>query len=238
VTTEGQQGEVVTENGSKSVSGEIRKNPLLGMDFVFVSGGWFEMDDTSVGGRNEESSVYRVYVDGFWMGKFVVTQGQWEKLMDHNPSLYKKGNDYPVDHVNWKDVQEFIHRLNQKTEMGFRLPMEEEWEYAARNGGGRERWAGTDNESELLEYAWYVINSGGETHPVGQKKPNGLGLHDMSGNVWEWVQEDFGVSGQGKVVRGGSWSDSPSQLMTSFRTSVAPDGGISFIGFRLVLPVK
>jgi formylglycine-generating enzyme required for sulfatase activity len=158
--------------------------------------------------------------------------------MDHNPSVYKKGNDYPVEHVTWKDVQEFILRLNQKTQLDFRLPTEEEWEYSARNRGERERWAGTDNESELLEYAWYVINSEGETHPVGQKKPNGLGLYDMSGNVWEWVQNDFGVLGQGKVVRGGSWSDSPSHLMTSFQTCVAPDGGISFIGFRLVLPVK
>jgi formylglycine-generating enzyme required for sulfatase activity len=208
------------------------------MEFVFVSGGWFEMEGPSVEGQNGESSGYRVYVGGFWMGKFVVTQGQWDKLMDYNPSVYKKGNGYPVEHVNNKDVQEFILRLNQKTQLDFRLPTGEEWEYAARDRGQRQRWAGTDNESELLEYAWYVLNSGGETHPAGQKKPNGLGLYDMSGNVWEWVQKDFGVPGQGKVVRGGSCSDSPSHLMTSCRTCVAPDEGVSFIGFRLVLPVK
>jgi formylglycine-generating enzyme required for sulfatase activity len=237
-TTDRQQNELVSENDPQRVLREIWKSPLLGMEFVFVSGGWFEMEDTSVGGRDGESSVYRVYVDGFWMGKFVVTQGQWEKLMNQNPSVYKKGRDYPVEHVNWIDVQEFIRRLNQKTEMGFRLPTDEEWEYAARSGGKSERWAGTDNESELSDYAWYIVNSGGETHPVGQKNPNGLGLYDMSGNVREWVQKDCGVLEQEKVVRGGSWSDRPSHLMTSFRTPLAPDGGINFVGFRLVLTAK
>src|SRR4030042_5402881 len=140
------------------------------MEFVFVSGGWFEMDDTLGDQNKKERSVYRIYLDGFWIGKFAVTQGQWEKLMGYNPSEYKKGNDYPVEHVSWNDVQEFVVRLNQKTQLNFRLPTEEEWEYAARGGGKKEKWAGTDEESELTEYGWYGINSGGETHPVGQKR--------------------------------------------------------------------
>ena len=236
--TEKQQKELSTETDSKMVSREIWKDPFLGMEFVFVSGGWFEMDDTLGDQNKKERSVYRIYLDGFWIGKFAVTQGQWEKLMGYNPSEYKKGNDYPVEHVSWNDVQEFVVRLNQKTQLNFRLPTEEEWEYAARGGGKKEKWAGTDEESELTEYGWYGINSGGETHPVGQKRPNRLGLYDMGGNVWEWVQKDYGVVEQGKVIRGGSWCDSPTFLRTSTRACIASDDRVRFVGFRLVLPIK
>ena len=236
--TESQQDKLTAENDFKLVPGEIWKDPLLGMEFAFVNGGWFEMDDILEDVNHEERSAYRVYVEGFWMGKFVVTQGQWEKLLGNNPSVYKKGNDYPVEHVSWDDAREFIFGLNQKTAMSFRLPTEEEWEYAARSEGKKERWAGTDNESELTEYAWYGINSGGGTHPVGQKRPNGLGLYDMSGNVWEWVQKDYGVVEQEKVIRGGSWSDPPTALRTSGRTCIAPNDKVIFTGFRLVLPIK
>jgi formylglycine-generating enzyme required for sulfatase activity len=208
------------------------------MDFVFVSGGWFETDDTLGDRDKKERSVYRVYVDGFWMGKFEVTQGQWEKLMGHNPSVCKKGIDYPVEHASWNDVQAFILRLNQKTRLSFRLPTEEEWEYAARDGGKKQKWPGTDNESELTEYGWYDINSGGETHPVGQKKPNALGLYDMSGNVWEWVQKDYAVIEGENVIRGGSWRDPPTSLRTSNRGSIETDERVRFVGFRLVLTIK
>jgi formylglycine-generating enzyme required for sulfatase activity len=237
-TAEKLQDELVTGRDSKMVPGEIWKDPFLGMEFVFASGGWFEMDDVLDGGEDQKRSVYKVYVDGFWLGRFVVTQGQWEKLMGHNPSVYKKGTDYPVEHVSWEDVQEFILRLNQKTGMNFRLPTEEEWEYAARTGGKKENWAGADNESELTEYAWYGINSGGEPHPVGRKNPNDLGSYDMSGDVWEWVQKDYGVIEQAKVVRGGSGSDPPIFLRTANRASIATDDRVRFVGFRLVLPVK
>ena len=237
-TTEKQQDELVTGRDSKMVSGEIWKDPFLGMEFVFTSGGWFEMDDALDDGDDQKRSVYKVYVDGFWLGRFVVTQGQWEKLMGHNPSFYKEGMDYPVEHVSWEDVQEFILRLNQKTGMNFRLPTEEEWEYAAKTGGKKEKGAGTDNESELTEYAWYGINSGGEPHPVGQKNPNDLGSYDMSGDVWEWVQKDYGVIEEAKVVRGGSWSDPPTFLRTPNRAFIATDDRVRFVGFRLVLPVK
>jgi formylglycine-generating enzyme required for sulfatase activity len=237
-TTDEQHDELVTGRDSKMVPGEIWKDPFLGMEFVFASGGWFEMDDALDGGDDQKRSVYKVYVDGFWLGRFVVTQGQWEKLMGHNPSVYKRGTDYPVEHVSWEDVQEFILRFNQRTGMNFRLPTQEEWEYAARSGGKKEKWAGTDNESELTEYAWYGINSGGETHPVGRKNPNDLGLYDMSGNVWEWVQKDYGVIEQEKVIRGGSWSDPPTFLRTANRASIPTDDRVRFVGFRLVLPVK
>jgi formylglycine-generating enzyme required for sulfatase activity len=237
-TTEWQQNEPGTKNDSRLVPGEMWKDPFLGMEFVFVNGGWFEMEDTSADRNRIEKPAYKVYLDGFWMGRFTVTQGQWEKLMHYNPSGYKKGNGYPVEHVSWDDVGEFIFRLNQKTAMSFRLPTEEEWEYAARSGGGKEKWAGTDNESELPEYAWYGINSLGGPQPVGEKRPNGLGLYDMSGNVWEWVQKDYEVVEGGKVIRGGSWSDPPTALRTSARACVASNDRVIFVGFRLVLPIK
>jgi formylglycine-generating enzyme required for sulfatase activity len=155
--------------------------------------------------------------------------------MDYNPSAFQKGEDYPVEHVSWNEVHEFILRLNQKTGMRFRLPTEEEWEFAARSGGQKEKWAGTDRESELPEFAWYSMNSDGGTHPVGQKKANGLGLYDMSGNVWEWVQDYYGKTEQRKVIRGGSWNDPPAFLRTTARACIAQEDRIGFFGFRLVL---
>ena len=118
------------------------------------------MGDTFGDGYEVEHPVHEVCVNGFWMGKYEVTQGQWEKVMGTNPSHFRNGHDYPVETVNWDDAQEFVQKLNQITGKGFRLPTEAEWEYAARSGGNKEKWAGTNKESELGEYAWYVVNSG------------------------------------------------------------------------------
>ncbi len=123
-----------------------------------------------------------------------MTQGQWKAIMGNNPSAFQNGDNYPVEQVNWDDAQEFIRELNQITGKKYRLPTEAEWEYAARSGGKKEKWAGTSNESELMKYAWYRRNARGKTHPVGRKRPNGLGLYDMSGNVYEWVQDTFSES--------------------------------------------
>ena len=112
-------------------------------------------------------------------------------VMGNNPSRFK-GGDRPVEQVSWKDVQQFISRLNEQSGQKFRLPTEAEWEYAARSGGRREKYAGTSQEGELGQYAWYFVNSGSQTHPVGEKRPNGLSLYDMSGNVWEWCADWYG----------------------------------------------
>ena len=238
-------------------SGEAWKDPYLEMEFVYVKSGGFEMGDIFGDGYEDEKPAHEVYVDGFWISKFKVTQRQWKKVMGYYSPHFKKDINYPVMFFHWDDTQMFIDRLNEKAGIKYRLPTEAEWEYAARSGGKREKWAGTNSEEKLREYAWYSENSGGKPHPVGQKKPNGLGLHDMSGNVWEWVQdwyssdyykqhgEDFNPQGpkrgEEKVVRGGSCSLEAKNVRTSFRRSFHPSKILirdQNIGFRLVLPAQ
>lgn len=228
------------------------KDPYLGMEFVYVKGGRFEMGDIFGGGKSDETPVHWVRVDGFWIGKYPVTQGQWKTIMGDNPSLFKSGDNYPVERVSWYNAEEFIKRLNKKTGMKYRLPTEAEWEYAARAEGKEEMWAGANLESEIGECGWCWFNSDSKTHPVGQKKPNSLGLYDMSGNVWEWVQDGYDRDyyknsprdnplhsgyGESKVIRGGSWQSGPMPLRTINRNSRHPleiDG----VGFRLALSAK
>ncbi len=134
--------------------------------------------------------------------------------------------------------------------LNFRLPTEAEWEYAARSGGKREKYAGTSNESEVGEYAWYSGNSDKQTHPVKQKKPNGLGLYDMSGNVWEWVSDRYGEDycmispkdnpkgpqdGKDHLLRGGAWSPDPKGVRVAYRFRYRPKAKYKDFGFRLAL---
>jgi formylglycine-generating enzyme required for sulfatase activity len=157
-----------------------------------------------------------------------------------------------VEQVSWDEAQEFIRRLNSQTGKNYRLPYEAEWEYAARSGGKLERWAGTSNTKELSSYAWTKDENDRITHPVGTKKPNGLGLFDMTGNVWEWCKdwydEDFykkspennphgPLTGSAPVIRGGSWNDDAARVRATSRSSCDPDIHVSLIGFRVVLPV-
>jgi formylglycine-generating enzyme required for sulfatase activity len=122
------------------------------------------------------------------------------------------------------------------TGRNYRLPTEEEWEYAARSGGKDETWAGTSNEQELYDYAWSRNNAGGSTQPVGVKKPNGLGIYDMSGNVWEWCSSLY--EGSNRVFRGGGWYGDPSGLRASARDNGSPDGRGYGLGFRVLAPVQ
>ena len=197
------------------------------------------MGDTFGDGESEEKPVHEVCVDDFYIGKYEVTQGQWKAIMGSNPSHFSNcGDNCPVESVSWNDIQDFINKLNQKTGKSYRLPTEAEWEYAARSGGKSEKYAGTSNESELGDYAWYDKNSGSKRHPVGQKKPNGLGIYDMTGNVWEWVNDWYdsdyyknspksnptGPSSgkEYKVLRGGGWVAGARDLVTSFRFWYVP----------------
>jgi formylglycine-generating enzyme required for sulfatase activity len=188
-------------------------------------------------------------VDDFYLGKTEVTQKQWTDIIGYNPAKFK-GGDSPVERVSWNDVQDFIKKLNKATGMNYRLPTEAEWEYAARNGGGKEKWAGADEESELGEYAWYYSNSARDgTHTVAGKEPNGLGLYDMMGNVWEWCSDWYdrnyyenspaknpkGPSdGSTRVLRGGCWRSPPKHLRTVDRNDFDPSSEkFATTGFRL-----
>lgn len=219
------------------------------MEFVYVKGGCYEMGDAFGVGNADEEPMHEVCVSDFYIGKYEVTQEQWGEVTGNNPAFFRRGGNYPVEYISWYDVQEFIRRVNQKTGMNYRLPTEAEWEYAARSGGKKEKWAGTSRESDLDDFAWTDKNSGEQTHPVGQKKPNGLGLFDMSGNVWEWVgdwydQDYYKYSprndpkGPGyswdnsRVLRGGSWISMPGDVRTSLRGRRIPSVKGN-LGFRL-----
>ena len=227
---------------------KIPETPL-----VLVKGGCFPMGDTFGDGGLDEKPVHQVCVDDFYLGKYEVTQEEWLAVMGSNPSRFKEGGRYPVDSVSWNDAEEFVLRLRKFSGLNWRLPTEAEWEFAARSGGKNQRFAGTDTESNLDDYAWHDGNSGMKTHPVGEKKPNGLGLYDMSGNVWEWVHDrydrdyyrqspadnpkgdPFGVN---RIVKGGSAQAARGFLRLSYRDYLAPETRGACFGLRLALSAK
>jgi formylglycine-generating enzyme required for sulfatase activity len=214
-----------------------------GIELLWIPPGGFTMG--SENGNSNEKPAHQVTIrEGFYMGRYEVTQTQWRALMGNNPS-YFKGHGIPVERVSWDDAVTFIARLNaQNNGYTYRLPTEAEWEYAARAG------TAGDYAGELDAMAWYVVNSGTQTHPVGVKLPNAFGLYDMHGNVWEWCADGYhdnytgaptdgsAWSSAGKpkyrVVRGGSWYDSASLCRSSNRDWVAPDSRSFSIGIRLV----
>ncbi|MFH0780590.1 MAG: FlgO family outer membrane protein [Pseudomonadota bacterium] len=225
-------------------------DPVTGMEFVLLPGGCFKMGDTFGDGDPDEKPLHEVCVDSFYMGKYEVTQGQYQTVTGNNPSKFQKDDNYPVEKVSWNDVQNFIRLLTGKSGSKYRLPTEAEWEYAARSGGKSEKYAGGN---EIDAVAWYNKNCGGGTNPVGQKQPNGLGLYDMSGNVREWCGDWYdssyygnsprnspkgSSSGSDYVVRGGSWGGSAGNARATSRFAGAPSFANVDLGFRLVLPIQ
>ena len=217
---------------------------ITGMTFVKVSGGCFQMGSNS--GESDEKPVHEVCLDDFWMGKYEVTQGQWEKIMGNNPSNFKKGDKHPVEQVSWNDAQKYLKKLSGRSSGRFRLPTEAEWEFACRSGGKSEKYSGGNDVGRV---AWYNGNSGGETHQVGTKVANGLGLYDMSGNVWEWVQDIYAKKAYGKhgrndpiyegsgsyrVFRGGSWLSYAWGPRCANRAINDPGFSPDSLGFRVV----
>ena len=215
------------------------------MEFVWIPAGEFLMGSPSYEeGRESNERQHEVRISqGFWMGKYEVTQGEWEAVMGSNPSFFDEcGSRCPVETVSWNDVQEFIGRLNEReTGPGYRLPTEAEWEYAARSGTTGAR------HGELDDVAWYSGNSGGSTHQVGQKRGNAWGLHDMLGNVWEWAGDWYdeypsglvtdrqgSLSGSGRVVRGGGWPYYAGGVRSANRSYYSPGRRHNYLGFRLV----
>ena len=241
---------------------EIRRNPTsnqticvgdVSFEMVYVQGGTFQMGATAEQGSDaygDEHPVHNVTLSDFHIGKYEVTQGLWKEVMGENPSNNKAGDNYPVETVSWEDCQRFIEWLNNRTGLRFRLPTEAEWEYAARGGRKSRGYKYSGTTYDLESVAWYDGNSGNETHPVGRKSPNELGLYDMSGNVWEWCQDWYGSygssaqtdpmglqSGAGRVFRGGGYISvsGARYCRVSCRADFGPGGRDSSIGLRLVL---
>ncbi len=223
-------------------------DPVCGLEMALIPGGTFEMGDLTGDGMENERPVHHVTLDGYYIGRYQVTQDQWQSLVPKNPSRFQ-GSDLPVEQVTWDDACAFARHLTQahNGRYHFELPTEAQWEFAARSGGKPELYAGGDDIDRL---AWYEANSGSRTHPVGTKVPNGLGLYDMSGNVWEWCRDTFSadayvcqaannpivdINGSDRVIRGGSWNLDAWSARCSRRFSFRADLFGAGLGFRLVM---
>ena len=252
----------VEGNTTVSVSpAPLFKDPTTGIEMVYVKGGCYQMGNTFTEYKEdypEELPVHEVCVDDFYLGKYEVTQGQWKSIMESNPSNESFcGDNCPVGNVGWNDAQDFISRLNSRSGGSkYRLPTEAEWEYVARSGGKSERYSGGN---DINSVAWYNENSlifdpktqveEMRLHPVGTKAPNGLGIYDMSGNVWEWTNDWYGSdyysssprnnptglgSGNKHTIRGGCASGADTNMRVSRRDAYEPDFSKDHLGFRLL----
>jgi len=225
---------------------EKRQSGLVEM--IYVAGGNFTMGDTFGDGESDEKPTHTVSLSSFYIGKYEVTQSQWQTVMGSNPSNFK-GDNKPVEGVNWYDAIEFCNKLSEREGLtpcysinganticdgsanGYRLPTEAEWEYAAKGGnsGNGCKYSGSN---DLSSVAWYSDNSGSQTHSVGQKQSNELGIYDLSGNVWEWCWDWYNDSyynsspgsnprgagsGEYRALRGGSWNSSDRGCRVAFR---------------------
>jgi formylglycine-generating enzyme required for sulfatase activity/predicted Ser/Thr protein kinase len=227
----------------------------IGMELRLIQPGNFLMGSPSVGtGSGRDETPHEVTISSpFYLGVYEVTQEQYEKVMESNPSGFK-GPGHPVDTVRWEDAQEFIRRMNamsaeQAAGRKYRLPTEAEWEYACR-AGTKTAYSFGDDSSELSRYGWSEGNSAGKSQPVGEKRPNPWGLYDMHGNVWEWCEDWYGVyptdamldptgsdTGSERVLRSGSWLYPAAHCQSARRYSCKPSGRTDYgdHGFRVAL---
>ncbi len=230
-------------------AGDERDFPLtddMDITMVWIPSGNFMMgaQDNEQDAQDDEYPRHRVTLDyGFWMGKYEVTQAQWEDVMGNNPSHFD-GANRPVEQVSWNDIQGFESELND----AFRLPSEAEWEYACR-AGTTARYFWGDNANQIGNYAWYSGNSNGQSHGVGDKEPNAWNLHDVNGNVWEWCEDVYhdnynGAPDDGsawiqggngfRVFRGGGWGYPSENCRSASRAPDRQGSRSSSLGFRLV----
>ena len=169
----------------RSASPLTTSSQLPQIEMITVRGGTFWMGGAE---KVDEQPIHEVTLGDFALGRYLVTQVQWQMVMGSNPSKLQGDPNLPVEWISWYDAQEFITRLNRQSSIVYRLPTEAEWEYACRAGTST-RYCSGDEDSSLLEYAWFDQNSGFTSHPVGQRRPNAWGLYDMHGNVFEWCQD-------------------------------------------------
>ena len=242
-----EESKPVEQKPSKPSSETIIQRLINNM--VYVEGGTFTMGATSEQGSDaasDEKPAHQVTLSSFSIGKYEVTQEEWEAVMGNNPSRFK-GAKRPVESVSWSDCRQFIRKLRTLTGKNFRMPTEAEWEYAAR-GGNKSRGYKYSGSNILDDVGWYYGNSSSSTHDVGQLDPNELGLYDMSGNVWEWCADWYGSydsnsqsnpigssSGSDRVDRGGSWNNLAGLCRVSYRYNYTPGFSYRNLGLRLAL---
>lgn len=243
--------------------------------FVQIPAGCFIMGNNFGDPYHIEMPAHEVCISRFNISPFTVTRSEFEKFITetnyitdaektggcniYNGFIWEKKNgtswqapgfvqdgNHPAVCVSWNDSNAYTNWLSHKLNSKFRLPTEAEWEYAARSGGKQERFAGSD---DINKVAWYASNSGNKTHPVGKKQPNGLGLYDMSGNVWQWTGDWYdrryyrispsdnpkgATSGTKRIFRGGSWFYDQRGARTTYRDFAEPNFSSSYLGFRIV----
>ncbi|MBR1798451.1 MAG: SUMF1/EgtB/PvdO family nonheme iron enzyme [Bacteroidales bacterium] len=226
----------------------------VNIDLVWVDGGQFTMGcnnaprgvkDTYEANAPEHS----VEVQGFYMGRFEVTRGQWRALMGEPPSAFSGSDSLPVESCTWDEAQEFVMLLSMRTGRRFRLPTEAEWEYAARGGQHHAAtpYSGADR-SQLGQVAWFCANSKGHPHIVGLLSPNTLGLYDMSGNVAEWCADWMAPytaehqiaprgarNGECRIIRGGHYNSTSPAVTVYDRSWYVPSGRLEYVGLRVVM---
>ena len=245
VTVNAKGEEIRRESGHAEYLTENLGNDVT-LDMVYIPGGTFMMGSPEGKGRDSEKPQHKVTVQAFYMGKYPITQAQYQQVMGNNPSKFK-GDERPVERVSWNDAVEFCQRLSQQTGTEYRLPTEAEWEDACRAGTITKYYFGDDITSDLANYGSNV----GKTTAVGKYPPNAFGLYDMHGNVWEWCQDDWHgdyenaptdcsawVLGQSrlKVIRGSSWYNRPEDCRSASRnfTDRRADRSYFSFGFRVV----
>ncbi len=228
----------------------------IGIEFVLVAAGSFQMGThENEDGTNKEKPRHRVSISKpFYISKYEITQKQWQQVMGHNPSIHV-GPTRPVDKVSWNDAQMFLQRLNaQEKTTSYKLPTEAQWEYAARAGSQTSYCYGDDQQgNKLIQYGWFADNSNKQSQPVGGLKPNNWGIHDMHGNVQEWVQDRYDrkyyskspatdpqgpEKGGKRVTRGGSWINPAYHCRSAARAYYSHDYIDNDIGLRIIKTVQ
>jgi formylglycine-generating enzyme required for sulfatase activity len=234
----------------------------IGMMLVLIPKGTFMMGspESEKGRDKDDETQHEVTISkDYYLGVIEVTQGQYEKVMGTNPSHFQKqfirksdSSMYPVEQVSWEDAVDFCKKLSElpeekKAGRVYCLPTEAEWVYACR-AGSKSAYSFGETSKSLGDYAWFDRNSKGQTHPVGERKPNAWGLYDMHGNVWEWCSDRYGEypkvavsdpvgprEGSVRVLRGGSWCDVAASCRSAIRRRYVPSIRGNDLGFRLAL---
>lgn len=225
-------------------------------NMILVEGGTFMMgqdnpDIACKGCTQDEQPIHRVTLNSYYIGKYEVTQKEWNDIMNDNPNYEEDCSNCPVEGISWIDIQEFIKKLNSKTGKIFRLPTEAEWEFAAKGGIKSQKFA-YSGSNVVADVSWSSLKKDKKIHSVGQKKPNELGIYDMSGNVWEWCNDLYDGNyytisptvnptgptiGKDRVLRGGAFYSQSNDIRVTARYRFFPTFKTNANGFRLAMSV-